>query len=248
MPTPTEILQLNLAATRFRDLTVDARLTTSHPQPSTKNMRILSKWQPTVGSGTLYVMGRTDPAYLFDSFLIQQTLHKPPSSSIQLWTATNGKTRHVAFVPWDTLPQTEIRNVDQVIPHPATFTATFSPPGTAPQGPGAMPSQPCFLIDMQFPPPGPGDPRADLARLWIEQSPRAVHHRIEQYRGNVLLRVIVPEGWARLGPGTPWGAPKTTFIDAQSLRSTTLTIVSQPDPRPMPPSTFTVGNLISGLW
>jgi len=246
MPTPIEILLANGASTRFKNITVDLRLSTSDPQPDSKTLHLLSRWDPT--NGTFKVMGRIKGNPYEIPFLIHQQLNQP-LAKIGMWTAIAGHLSHRAFIAWDSLPLTEVRYVDQVIVPLAAFTATESPAGTLPQGPGLVPTAACWLIDLHMLPPGFGGPGPDLVRLWIEQPlTKALDHRIEQYRGNDLVRVIVSEGWVAAGPDGPWGAAKRTFIDVQSGRSTMVTIQSQPDLSQLAPSRFDIGNFISGLW
>jgi hypothetical protein len=247
MPTPEEVLFANLASTRFSDLSMDAVFTTSAPNPDRKVVHIVSKWQPEIRGGTLDVMGRITQGNPNDlRFLIQQSLDQPPNA-IEAWRMMFGQVHRTAFVPWDGLPGTEVKNADLVIPNPQAFTAAFSPAGTATQGPGPAPGVACWLVDLRFVPPP--DPGPDLARLWIDQSPsKAVDHRIEQYRGGTLLRVIVSEGWSQLGPRTPWGAAQRTFIDVPSGRFTTLTVQAPPDPQVLDPRIFNSGHLTLNTW
>jgi hypothetical protein len=238
MPSPDQVLLANFQATRFPDLTVDLKLTTANPSRADCVLHILSKWQNTNG-GTLNVMGRSsDPNDI--PFLIKQVLAPP---SIDFHVKSHGQLRHVPFVAWDPIPRTDLRFADQVLVPPGTYAAAVAPAGTVPKGPGAAPTAPCWVVDLQFPAAATQGPT--LVRMWIDQA-NAVDRRVEQHSGATLQRVIVSDGWAQAGP--LWGATTRTFFDAQSGGSTTLTVNAPPDPTPLPAATFDHGNFFGGLW
>ena len=172
-----------------------------------------------------------------------------PIANIQLRVKADAdRPRHIPFIAWDALPGTELKNVDQVLLLNG-ITAVMSPAGMMPQGPGSVPEVACWLVDLQLLPPGLGGPSPDLMRLWIEQSPtKALDHRIEQYRGANLLRVIVSEDWRQPAAGSPWVAKKRTFIDAASGRATTLDIRWPPDTKSLLPGIFSIVNFSTGMW
>ena len=68
MPTAEEILGLNFVSTRFKDLTIDAVLSTSDPNPDRKTVHILSKRDDL--KKTFNVMGRVEGKPQSSSFLI----------------------------------------------------------------------------------------------------------------------------------------------------------------------------------
>src|SRR5262249_39669403 len=112
MPTPDDILKANFLLNRFPDLTADVKLTTANPARANSKLHVLSKLQLSAGGGTFDVMGRSD-AMGDIPYLIHQVLQPP---SIDLHILLQGNLRQQAFVPWDPVPRTDLRNADQVLP------------------------------------------------------------------------------------------------------------------------------------
>jgi hypothetical protein len=237
----TEAILARLDATKHPpNLKLELEIESEHPTDR-KKIRLLSRYQRAGNKIELDLMSR-----LLDGnphpfrFLIEQRIDLDAASyKTSMWAVLPPdpyKVRFFPFVPWESLPSTELKNFDFVLPFP--YDATLLDPSTSPHpgSPGVAPPPGCTVIDLHLKTPT-NDVGSDRMRLWIaDDGASALDLRVEHYRGANLLRVVFAD------------AAQRSTVNVHNGRKTVMTATTKADLTPIPHDQFMSVNLTSNTW